>query len=175
MRENKAYRFPLCHAIVSHNVVASVCTDHQLPSQAQLKSPFGDSCCYYYSFITFQSRTRRFSQRYSTQDMMISDHFQSQTNYALLRTVLIKKGDIFLLEEQHENFVAAETKCEMQAATNQFKVKMSGSEKKGTRTRTTFPPLKVFFWKFHVVVVQNNGKEMYRKSLLHLQCCFFAN
>ena len=105
MRENKAYRFPLCHAIVSHNVVASVCTDQQSPSQAQLKSPFGDSCCYYYSFITFQSRTRRCSQRYSTQDMMISDHFQSQTNYALLRTVLIKKGDIFLLEEQHENFV----------------------------------------------------------------------
>ena len=31
------------------------------------------------------------------------------------------------------------------------------------------------FWKFHVVVVQNNGKEMYKKSVLHLQSCFFAN
>ena len=29
--------------------------------------------------------------------------------------------------------------------------------------------------KFHVVVVQNNGKEMYKKSVLHLQSCFFAN
>ena len=29
-----------------------------------------------------------------------------------------KKGDIFLLEEQHENFVAAVTKREMLAATN---------------------------------------------------------
>ena len=31
------------------------------------------------------------------------------------------------------------------------------------------------FWKFHVVVVQNNGKEMYRKIVLHLQRCIFAN
>ena len=23
------------------------------------------------------------------------------------------------------------------------------------------------FWKFHVVVVQNNGKEMFKKSVLH--------
>ena len=29
-----------------------------------------------------------------------------------------KKGDIFLLEEQHENFVAAVTKWEMPVATN---------------------------------------------------------
>ena len=28
------------------------------------------------------------------------------------------------------------------------------------------------FWKFHVVVVQNNGKEMYKKSVLHVQSCF---
>ena len=28
------------------------------------------------------------------------------------------KGDIFLLEGQHENFLAAVTKCEMLAATN---------------------------------------------------------
>ena len=27
----------------------------------------------------------------------------------------------------------------------------------------------------HVVVVQNNGKEMYKKSVLHVQSCFFAN
>ena len=31
------------------------------------------------------------------------------------------------------------------------------------------------FWKFHVVVMQNNGKEMYKKSVLHVQSCFFAN
>ena len=24
------------------------------------------------------------------------------------------------------------------------------------------------FWKFHVVVVHNNGKEMYKKSVLHV-------
>ena len=39
------------------------------------------------------------------------------------------------------------------------------------------PPCKqaLSFWKFHVVVVQNNGKEMYKKSVLHVQSCFFAN
>ena len=30
-------------------------------------------------------------------------------------------------------------------------------------------------WRFHVVVVQNNGKEMYKKSVQHVQSCFFAN
>ena len=28
------------------------------------------------------------------------------------------------------------------------------------------------FWKFLVVVVQNNGKEMYQNSVLHVQGCF---
>ena len=31
------------------------------------------------------------------------------------------------------------------------------------------------FWKFHVAVVQNNRKEMYKTSELHVQGCFFAN
>ena len=31
------------------------------------------------------------------------------------------------------------------------------------------------FWNFHVVVVQNNCKELYKKSVLHEQSCFFAN
>ena len=76
----------------------------------------------------------------------------------------------FLLEEQHEHFVAAVT---MLAATNARR-KWAAVKKKWTRTRTTFPPYKSFR-KFHVVVVQNNGKEMYKKSVLHLQSCFFAN
>ena len=29
--------------------------------------------------------------------------------------------------------------------------------------------------KFHDVVVQNNGKEMYKISVLHVQSCCFAN
>ena len=29
--------------------------------------------------------------------------------------------------------------------------------------------------KFHVVAVQNNGREMYKKSFLRVQSCFFAN
>ena len=31
------------------------------------------------------------------------------------------------------------------------------------------------FWKVHVAVVQDNSKEMYKKSLLHVQSSFFAN
>ena len=31
------------------------------------------------------------------------------------------------------------------------------------------------FWMFPVTVVQNNGKEMYKKSVLHVQSCSFAN
>ena len=27
----------------------------------------------------------------------------------------------------------------------------------------------------HIVVVKNNGKEMYKKSVLRVQSCFFAN
>ena len=45
------------------------------------------------------------------------------------------------------------------ASGHQCKVKMSGSEKKV---------------KFHIVVVHDNGKEMYKKSVLHVQSCFFC-
>ena len=65
------------------------------------------------------------------------------------------------------------------ASSHQCKVKMSGSEKKGsTKTRTTFLPKNVelrSFWKFHIVVMQNNGKEMYKKSVLHMQSCLLAD
>ena len=49
------------------------------------------------------------------------------------------KGDIYLLEEQNEDFVAAMRKWEMLSATSVLKVEMSGSEKQWTRTPTTFP------------------------------------
>ena len=47
---------------------------------------------------------------------------------------------------------------------HQCKVKMSGGERK-VQLRS--------FWKLHVVVLQNNGKEMYKKSVLHVQSCLF--
>ena len=71
------------------------------------------------------------------------------------------------MEERHENFIAAERKREMLAAT---KVKMSGSEKKVSEAHLVHTLGS--FWKFHVVVVQNNGKEMYQKSVLHVPSCF---
>ena len=83
-----------------------------------------------------------------------------------------------LLEEQHENFVAAVRKWEMLAAT---KVKMSGSEKKKKVNENTYDISSIktcnyqVSGRFYIVVVQNNGKEMYKKSVLHLQSCFFAN
>ena len=74
------------------------------------------------------------------------------------------KGDSLLLQEQHDNFVAAVRKWEMLAATN-ARWKWAAVKKKWTKKT----------WKFHVVVVQNNGKEMYKKSVLHVQSYFFAN
>ena len=57
----------------------------------------------------------------------------------------------------------------------QYKVKMSASEKKVNENTYDISSIKRVTKKFHVVVVQNNGKEMYKKSVLHVQSCFFAN
>ena len=54
------------------------------------------------------------------------------------------------------------------------KVKMSGSEKKVNRnTYNIFSIKRVTgkFWKFHVVVAQNNGKEMYQKKACKVVFC----
>ena len=75
------------------------------------------------------------------------------------------EGDTFLLEEQHEKFVAAK-KWEMLPATNaRWKwAAVKKSERKHVRhfliKRVTKEYVRIF-WKFHVIVVQNNGKEMY--------------
>ena len=61
------------------------------------------------------------------------------------------------------------------ASGHQYKEKMSGSDKKSEREHVRHFLHKKSFWKFHVAVVQNNGKEMYKKSVLHVQGCFFAN
>ena len=82
------------------------------------------------------------------------------------------KGDIFWLEEQHENFLAAVTKGEKVAATqseNERQWKRSEREHVRHFLRKTCN-----FWKFHVVVVQNNGKEMHKTSV-RVQSCFFAH
>ena len=61
------------------------------------------------------------------------------------------------------------------------KVKMSGSEKIANRNTSNkifgehiryFLSIKCVTRKFHVVVVQSNGKEM-QKGVLHVQSCFF--
>ena len=54
--------------------------------------------------------------------------------------------------------------------------KSDSENKKRKRTRTTFnSSLKRVTRKFYVVVVQNNGKEVYKKSVLHVENYFFAN
>ena len=52
------------------------------------------------------------------------------------------------------------------ASGHQCKEKMNGSEKKSEREHVRHFLHKKSFWRFHVVVVQNNGKEMYKKV-----CC----
>ena len=57
--------------------------------------------------------------------------------------------------------------------------KMSGSEEEVNENTYDISSKKSVTKKFqevfHVVVVQNNGKEMYKKSVLHVQSCFYAN
>ena len=57
------------------------------------------------------------------------------------------------------------------ASGHQCKVKMSGSEKKVNQKNLQLRS----FWKFQVVVVQNNGKEMYKKVCCSCKVAFFAN
>ena len=57
---------------------------------------------------------------------------------------------------------------------HQYKVKMSGSEKKVNENTYDSSSIKRVTKKFHVVVVQNHGKEMYKKNVLHVQSCFFC-
>ena len=61
------------------------------------------------------------------------------------------------------------------ASSHQCKEKMSGSDKKSEGEHVRHFLHKKTFWKFHVLVMQNNGKEMYKKSVLHVQSCFSAN
>ena len=65
------------------------------------------------------------------------------------------------------------------ASGHQSKVKMSGSEKKKVNENTydisSIKRVTKKFWKFHVVVVQNNGKEMYKKVCCTCKVTVFAN
>ena len=68
------------------------------------------------------------------------------------------------------NFFLAAVKWEMVAA---FEVKISGSGKKNAKGNTNdISSIQHVTRKFHVVGVQTNGKEMYKKSVLHVQSCF---
>ena len=83
------------------------------------------------------------------------------------------------MEGQDGKFVAATRKWEVLEAT---KVKLSGSEKKKNteqeHVRHSF--IKRVTWKFLEVSRRSRTKktektEMYKKSVLHVQSCFFAN
>ena len=83
----------------------------------------------------------------------------------------------FLLEEQRENFVAVMRKREMLAAT---KVKMSGSEKISEQEHVRQFVHKRVTRKFLEVSLcsrakQRQCKEMNKKSVLHVQTCFFTS
>ena len=95
------------------------------------------------------------------------------------------------MEGQDGKFVAATRKWEMLAAT---KVKLSGSKKKKQNktkqnkknkkivNKNTYDIsfIKRVTWKFLEVSRCSRAKkpaktEMYKKIVLHVQCCFFAN
>ena len=82
-----------------------------------------------------------------------------------------------MLEEQHENFVATVTKWEMLAATK-ASWKYAAVKKKVNENTYDILPIKRVTKKFLEVSREcsraNNGKEMYKKSVLHVQSCFFC-
>ena len=85
------------------------------------------------------------------------------------------EGDIFLLEEQHENFVAAVTKDHKMgnASGHQCKEKMSGSEKKGNENTHDISSIKRVTKKFLEVsrcsCAKQRQRNVYKKSLLLVQ------
>ena len=97
-----------------------------------------------------------------------------------LEWTITNKGGIFLLEEQHKNFVVAVTKWEMLAATNVVSddEQMSGGEKKVNENMYNISSIKHVTNKFLEVSRCSRAKEQQRnvqKSLLHVQSCFVAN
>ena len=64
------------------------------------------------------------------------------------------------------------------AGSRQCKVKMNGSKKKVNENTYDIFPIKRVTNKFLEVSREcsraNNGKEMYKKSVLHVQSCFFC-
>ena len=54
------------------------------------------------------------------------------------------------------------------------KVKICGSEKKKMNKKTYDIPSIKRVTRMFLEVVQNDGKEMYKTSVLHVQSCFFA-
>ena len=73
----------------------------------------------------------------------------------------------FLLEDQHENFVAAVKTLELLAAT---KVKISGSKKKVKKNMYDISSIKV-----SRCSRAKQRQRIVQKSVLHVQSCFFAN
>ena len=78
-----------------------------------------------------------------------------------------------LSEEKDENFHNASDvrKWEMLAATE---VKLSSSKKNSNRNTYDNSSIKRVTRKFHPVVVQNNGKEMYKKVCCAWKSVFFG-
>ena len=74
------------------------------------------------------------------------------------------KGDIFLLEEQHENFVAAVTKWEMLTATNQMQGESERQWKKVNEKTCDISPIKSVTEKFLEVSRCSRAKQRQRNA-----------
>ena len=80
------------------------------------------------------------------------------------------KGDIFLLEEQHENFVAAVTKWEMLAATNQMQGENKRQWKKVNENTYDISSIKSVTKKFLEVSRCGRSKQRQR-NVQKIVCC----
>ena len=82
------------------------------------------------------------------------------------------KGDIFLLEEQHENLVAVVRKWEKQAATN-VRRKWAAVKKEVNGNTYDISSIKKFV-EVSGCSLAKQRQEMYNKSALHVQSCFLC-
>ena len=76
----------------------------------------------------------------------------------------IKKRDIFLLKEQHENFVAAATKWKMLVATNQMQGESERQWKKVNDKTCDISPIKSVTEKFLEVSRCSRAKQRQRNA-----------
>ena len=112
------------------------------------------------------TRPRSIAWKQETPDYSKSIKFQTETQKERGSEHRLKQSRPISLQVKHENFIAVVRKWEILAA---IELTMTRSDKESDRDMYDIFSIKRVTRKFQVVVVWNNGKEMYEKSVLYVQ------